>query len=540
MAMNFASAGARVRGMLAPGKPVEMQKSALTPDPLRDNIIRDAEQASERFRSSLRKRPQVEYDRTDADGNVTKETYDWDTFPEIQRDFARAAFGWEEPECAHPAKVRPSHRFNREVMNAAIHSPGFDELRTHARNNEDEALCGAIMGGADLVKLAPDKLAQHIARSEQMSEQEQAAQTAEEMFEQLRNQARTEISEQGAVQPGTRKDIKRALKQAQGAYDALGELMQAEKDSGMLVDAIAAGQALTQSANEGVEMLSAVPGFEPGNAHNLPLDKQLELAEKWAQTKDLREVVRMLGRMLRSMTFKRKARVKNVNIEPVGVTTGNELRLLLPHEMVRGFSDNRLIQTTFLKDYAQRSLLQYDMRGEAPAGKGPFITVHDGSGSMSGQKFVWATSVCLCTLTLAHKENRHFAGVEFGSHGQLKTWMFPARQPVDPNLALDYATHFFAGGTSTLSGMQQALTIMREQEAFRSADVLLIGDGYDVFGDADRRVRDELRALGARIHGISVMAPNNPYFTEMCDWHTDVQDLAGSNDATDRLAQNIT
>jgi uncharacterized protein with von Willebrand factor type A (vWA) domain len=540
MAMNFAGASARVRTLLAPAKPAELQQSALRPDKLRDNIIRDAERASDRFKHSLKKRPQIEYERTDADGNVTKETYDWHTFDEMQRDFARAAFGWEEPELQSPDKVRPSHRFNREVLNSAIHSQSFRDLRPYARHNEDEALFGAILGGAELCEMAPDRLAEHIARSEQMSEQEQRVQSAADMFDQLRQRARQEIAEQGSVADDTRRQIKRTLKQGEAARGALGDLINAEAGSSMRVDAIAAGNELAKGAKDGAEMLSSLPGFEAGNAHNLPLDQQIELAEKWAQTQDMREVLRMLGRMLRSMTFKRKARVKNVDIEPVGVKTGNDLRLLLPHELARGFSDHPLIKTTFIKDYAERALLQYDMRGEAPAGKGPVITVHDGSFSMSGKPFVWATSVCLATLTITHKEHRHFAGVEFGSHGQVKSWQFAPRKPVDPNLVLDYATHFFAGGTSTVGGMREALRIMREQDEFRSADVLLIGDGCDHFGEEDRRVRDELRALGARIHGISIMTPRNPYFTEMCEWHTDVQDLAGPNDATDQLAQNIT
>jgi uncharacterized protein with von Willebrand factor type A (vWA) domain len=540
MTMNFAGAGARVRQLLAPSKPAELQQSALTRDVLRDNIIEEAEQDSERFKHALNQRPQIEYERTHEDGSVTNETYHWDTYPEVLRDFARAAFGWEEPECADRAKIRPSHRLNREILQSALHSTGFSDLRPYARNNEAEALCGAIIGGEDMQEVAQERLAEHIARSQEMGEQEQRQQSADEMFENLRNRARQEIDENGTVGPDTRRGIKQALKQGQAAQNALGELMQAEADSGMVVDAIAAGRALANKAQDGVEMLSSLPGFEPGNAHNLSLDQQVELAEKWAQTQDLKAVVKMLGRMLRSMTFKRKARVKNVDIEPVGVTTGDTLRLLLPHEMARGFSDNKLIQTTFMKDFAERGLLQYDMQGKEPAGKGPVITVHDGSGSMNGQPFVWATSVCLATLTISHKEHRHFAGVEFGSAGQIKTWQFPARKPVDPELALDYATHFFAGGTSTVGGMKEALRIMQAQDEFRSADVLLIGDGMDHFGDEDRRVRDELRALGARIHGITIMTPNNPYFAQMCEWHTDVQDLSGANEATDRLAQNIT
>ena len=166
--------------------------------------------------------------------------------------------------------------------------------------------------------------------------------------------------------------------------------------------------------------------------------------------------------MLHSMRFKRETRTKNVDVEPVGITTGNDLRRLLPHELARGFSTNRLIKTSFIKDYAERGLLQYDMEGKAPAGKGPIISVHDGSGSMSGEKFVWATSLCLSVLTIAHRERRQFAGAEFGSNGQIASWIFPPDRAPDPEQVLDYATHFFAGGTSTLTGMREALRIMRE------------------------------------------------------------------------------
>ena len=69
---------------------------------------------------------------------------------------------------------------------------------------------------------------------------------------------------------------------------------------------------------------------------------------------------------------------------------------------------------------------------------------------------------------------------------------------------------------------------------------MLIGDGQDYFRDEDKRVREELRALGCRIHGISILCPNNAYMAQMCESVVDVTDLAGANDATDHVAESIT
>lgn len=202
-----------------------------------------------------------------------------------------------------------------------------------------------------------------------------------------------------------------------------------------------------------------------------------------------------------------------------------------PHTLMRG---------VWLKDYASKSLLQYEMTGKEPAGKGPIIEVHDGSGSMAGEKFEWASSVALALLTIAQQEKRDFAGVEFGSAHQLKSWFFPKAQPPDPNEVLDYATHFYSGGTDTETGMREALRIIKEVPEFSTADVVVIADGDDYFEDGDKQVRDELRDMGVRIHGISVLSPGNDYLAMMCEYVVDVIDLAGPNDATDRLAAEIT
>jgi uncharacterized protein with von Willebrand factor type A (vWA) domain len=198
------------------------------------------------------------------------------------------------------------------------------------------------------------------------------------------------------------------------------------------------------------------------------------------------------------------------------------------------------LRPLWMKDFAERSLLEYEMSGKTPAGKGPIIEVHDGSGSMSGEKFIWASSLALTLLTCAHREKRDFAGIEFGSGGQVKSWIFGGRDELDPNEIVDFASHFYAGGTSTVGGLQEALRVMTDHPQFKTADVILVGDGQDYFREADQKVCDELRKLGVRIHGITILTGENPYFEQACDWYVDVTDLAGANEATNRLAENIT
>jgi hypothetical protein len=58
--------------------------------------------------------------------------------------------------------------------------------------------------------------------------------------------------------------------------------------------------------------------------------------------------------------------------------------------------------------------------------------------------------------------------------------------------------------------------------------------------DEDRKIAKALRDRGARIHGISILHRGNAYMEEICDYVSEVMDLAGPNDASDQLAQNIT
>jgi uncharacterized protein with von Willebrand factor type A (vWA) domain len=532
--MDFASQRDRVRRLIANKKPSQQSRSTLTPDPLRDNIIEEEGIQTERFKSAINRKPEIEYEVEGEDGTKEQRSFVWDGYGDALKDVAKANFSFSDPQLQSPENILASRQLNRELLNDYMRSESFDESRPYTQGNSMESVWGSLAYGKSLQESAETRLAEHIARSEQMAEQEQEQQSAEDMLEQLRDRAREQSKGGGRPERDVRKGINRALRQIAKAGGAIHGLLDQQAQSTFAADVRAANKAAADAAEEAVEGMSLLPGMEPGMAHNLTADQQLALAEKWAANDELRKIAKMLGRMYRDMRFKRKARQKGIPEMPVGVSVGADLERLLPHEMVR--ATHPVLLPGFIKDFAEHALLQYEVEGDVPAGKGPIVCVVDGSGSMSGEPFIWASSVELSLFKIS------FAAVEFGSSGQMKMWLFPKGKVVDPNEVFDMASHFFGGGTDTCTGMAEALRICQDEEGYKTADVVLIGDGQDHFEQADQDVRDRLHALGVRIHGITIETGENPYFEQMCEWHVDVAEiaLAGANDATDALAEQIT
>lgn len=540
MPMDFKTAGGRVRSLIASKKPQDLAQSALTRDVLRDNIIDENIPHSPRFQAAANQTPTVDWHREQEDGTKVPESFKWSNFGDAVRDVARAAYQYDEPEIRPRAEMRPSALFNREVVSRAIKSPDFQEARPYTRDHADEALFGAQHAAYEMIERAPE-VAEHLARAEQMREQEEELDDAQNMIDELREQAKAQHNEITGIEPDLVQQVKDQVARRQAAKGALEELLAAHQASGAGKVAGKVAKAAAKALGEAVELMglmSLLPGCEPGSPHNRTPGQQVALAEKLVQLPQLQEILRIVGRLVNDMRFKRSARSRNVAIEPIGITTGQEITRLLPHEL--GRMQIPALRPLWVLDWAARSLLEWEMGGKEPAGKGPIIPVMDGSGSMDGDKFVWATALMLALLTLAQREKRDFAGVEFGWRGELKSWIFPGRETPDPERVIDMATHFFNGGTDITLGLVEAKRIIDTVPAFKTADVIILSDGADRYDAEDVRIVHDLNEMGVRIHGISILAPGNTYLQQACEYVVDVAELLGSNEATDALAENIT
>jgi uncharacterized protein with von Willebrand factor type A (vWA) domain len=221
----------------------------------------------------------------------------------------------------------------------------------------------------------------------------------------------------------------------------------------------------------------------------------------------------------------------------VDIEMGDELRLVLPAEKV--LLMHPVGQLDFYRRYHERSLMQYEMWSEQELKKGPLIFGADGSDSMRGAANEFCRGLTLTGCGIANREGRNTAALEFGSEGQLREFWFAGDKPLDTATALDFAEHFFAGGTDINQVLLRAYDLINTEAPFHSADLVIVTDGGDIVTDSTIVLRDKLREMGVKIHGIAIgMAPTD-YLLTVCDNTSSVFDYSGPNATSDRLAIDI-
>ena len=114
---------------------------------------------------------------------------------------------------------------------------------------------------------------------------------------------------------------------------------------------------------------------------------------------------------------------------------------------------------------------------KAKLGHGPVIVCEDGSGSMSGDKQMWAKAVTLSLAHYAKIQKRSFGWVHFGAKTtHLETRVY-SQGKLSAEAMLELAETFRnASGTDFEKPLRKALEMIR-QEGLKKADICLITDG---------------------------------------------------------------
>lgn len=287
----------------------------------------------------------------------------------------------------------------------------------------------------------------------QASQQEEQAQTMQQQAEMLAHtlQERIEVIED------------QARRAARAGLKAAGEEI-AESQT-----------AISLFSSFGIE---AGPGMQTRN-----LKQKFDLARRIRNNRKLKQIAELAGKMMNTALHKQRTRVLHPPDEIVGVTLGADLSLLLPIELLK--LDDELLELLFYQSFIEKSLMQWEMIGHEPQGKGPVLVILDSSSSMTDPltqtagfiytKEVWSKAVLLALMVIARMQHRDFGVVHFSSAGQTKTWRFPKAIAQTEEL-LECCDFLFNGGTSFDEWEQEALTIA-EESMFDQADLVVISDG---------------------------------------------------------------
>ncbi len=211
----------------------------------------------------------------------------------------------------------------------------------------------------------------------------------------------------------------------------------------------------------------------------------------------LRRIALLAGRFRRIAGGKRRSKVRHGADEIVDIEQGADQSRLLPLELARLVHPRTRLLT--LRSLVESACLQYRLEGTETLGKGPLVVAIDKSGSMEGEKDVWATAVALALLDVAQHEKRPFALLCFD--GAVKH-----ESIVVPGAALPEAALFIAadGGTNIDNVVRRGLEIVEQRPgALREADIVLITDGGSDPADA-LELRERAAKLGVTVLGVAI------------------------------------
>ncbi|MGW8179573.1 MAG: vWA domain-containing protein [bacterium] len=237
----------------------------------------------------------------------------------------------------------------------------------------------------------------------------------------------------------------------------------------------------TEAADRHNSMMSAFgQGNETGVRQTTAPGLKKQLAEKLVNNEHLRKIAELAGRMKRLAIQKQKSKTRYGTDEIANITVGDELSRLVPSEIAK--LSHPVLKKDFFKRYLEKSLLQYQLRGREKEGRGPLIVCIDESGTMSGQRDIWAKAVAMALLHIAQRQKRRYFMIHYDSNVTRTDEFFGT---VDPLEIIDAISHYTAGGTEFEEPLNMALQMINKgkETGYKKADIVFITDGQATVSD---------------------------------------------------------
>jgi uncharacterized protein with von Willebrand factor type A (vWA) domain len=439
------------------------------------------------------------------------------------------------------APVDPRVDLHRRLMPKLIVEDAHHKARNVTRGDATLA-AGATLEVVRVLKEGlTDELLDQAREAQEIAEAMEQAQGAQDDLKDLREQASIAHDSGQPIPQGLRDQIKQAVAEKYGAIGVADQA--AANQTPMSAAGAQCIAAAAKAGNDAAEAMGSLPTFGSGFGQGEPTyespEQALSIAEAWANSANLKAMAELFGRMDRHIRFQRANRVVGGNDEIVDIKFGDDLSRIVPGELAL-FGDEDF-EDDFLIRYASQELLCFSTVGEEHAGRGPIIIVGDESGSMGGERNIWMKAISMCLLHIARAEKRDFAYIGFSGGHQYVEYHFPATKTLMAADILAMAAHFYGGGTTPIIGVTGALKLMKDAPEFRKADLVMIGDGESGFTDDDKRMRDQLMAMGVRIFAIGI-GGSFRYLEHYAEHVVNVHDfeLTDPSQATAELAARVT
>ncbi|MEM4869318.1 MAG: VWA domain-containing protein [Desulfurococcaceae archaeon] len=267
-----------------------------------------------------------------------------------------------------------------------------------------------------------------------------------------------------------------------------------EAGSSTVEDAIATAYREVEAVSK---VRNLVEGLQPGSTSSFSVeDYGLELL-RLAREADVREVLKYLEGVKHWDIVPRRAYSRSKRGEKLGYELGFDVERLSP----RNFAYPSLL---FYAKLATGRLLLYEKGIEYSLG--PVYVLIDKSGSMEGEKMLWAKAIALALYAKAVKSGRDFYARFFDSQPHQLVVVRRARSLTEVTRAFEYIARVkSSGGTDITRALLTALKDIESAHAEKST-IVLVTDGIDRVGE--RTVASMLRKTETSLVTVMVKGDN--------------------------------
>lgn len=388
----------------------------------------------------------------------------------------------------------------RRILLGALSGEGFTALKEETALDASRSAHAAVLlarRALALIRTGEIFLEEELLTARELAEEEDALERNRAAAEELADEA-------GEIGEALKRLVEAGEKRTEALKEALEQALE-EVPPRFERDLAATSERLADdvpNAEEQAEAFSrATSGQGPRSA-----TERLRLAEKLTANQKLKKLAQLAGAFRSDARAARRKRRERATTEVFRVGRGATLGRLLPSELAS--LRHPLRRRDFLRRVIEQQLLQYDLRGDDRAGRGPVVVCLDGSGSMSGPRELWSKAVTLALLEIARKQGRRTRALVFsGPEAPLADFELTARGRMTQRRAANLdeivklAECFPGGGTDFEKPLRAALDAIRSS-GMKGADIVFITDGEAHVPDA---FAEELRAEKKR-RDISIYA----------------------------------
>ncbi len=260
---------------------------------------------------------------------------------------------------------------------------------------------------------------------------------------------------------------------------------------------------------QSVTELVAAWSVGPGQETRLPAELKLRLMRDVVRNPRLRMIALLFGRYRRLGLRERTLPAMRASQEVVDFVQGGDVARALAGELSSFAMEER--EDLFYSKVVTRSLLIYELWRREEEPRAVYLCI-DNSGSMAGEKEVWAKASALALAHLALAEDRPVEVVLFGDAAD--SLRVVSMRPTDNastrlEKLLDVASYFLGGGTDFVKPLSHVLETI-EKEHHTGNDLLFVSDGLcPIPEEFIRRFRDAKARYDLRM--TSVLIGEEPF-----------------------------